>query len=141
MEPFAAYGHAIVAMAGVAILTLILSPLSAMKKTAKGLAPGSQPEADYSDACYRWHRTYANLAENVGTFAAVTVAAMLAGANPYWVNLLAAAFLVIRLVLAFVHIKGIGKPDMSVRSFIYVAGWLVCLVLAIMAILAAFAGG
>lgn len=141
MEEFAAYGHAIVAMAGVAILTLILSPLSAIKKTAKGLAPGSQPEADYGDPCYRWHRAYSNLAESIGTFAIVTVAAMLAGANPYWVNLLAAAFLVIRIVLVFVHIKGIGRPDMGVRSYTYVAGWLICLVLAIMAVLAVFSGG
>lgn len=141
MDAFAAYGHALVAMAGVAILALILSPLSAMKKTAKGLAPGCQPEPDYNDACYRWHRTYGNLTESIGTFVAVTVAAMLAGVSPFWVNLLAALFLVIRIVLAVVHIRGIGGPDMSVRSFTYVAGWLVCLVLAIMAMMAVFSGG
>ncbi len=141
MDGFMEYGHALVAMAGVAILALVLSPLSAMKKTAKGLAPGSQPEPDYNDACYRWHRTYANLTESIGTFVAVTVVAMLAGVSPFWVNLLASAFLIIRIVLAVVHIKGIGGPDMSVRSFTYVAGWLVCLVLAIMTILGVFAGG
>lgn len=141
MEAFADYGHAIVAMAGVAVLVLILSPLSAMKKSALGLTPGCQPEPNYADPTYRWHRAYGNLTESLGTFATVTLAAMLAGASPYWVNLLAAIFLMIRVVLAFVHIRGIGKPDMSVRSYVYVAGWLVCLVMAIMAIQAVFSGG
>ena len=141
MDSFAQYGHAIVAMAGLAIFQLILSPLSAMQKTKLGLAPGAQPEPDYANATYRWHRAYGNLAESVGPFVAVTAAAMLAGASPFWVNVLASAFLVMRIALAVVHIKGIGKPDMSVRSFTYVAGWLICLVLAVMAILGVFNGG
>lgn len=140
MEPFAPYSHAIAAMAGTAILLLVMSPLSALKKTAQGLAPGATPEQDYANPCYRWHRAYGNLAESIGTFVAVTLAAILAGASPTWVNLLASAYLVIRLVLAVVHIQGIGKPDMSLRSFIYVSGWLVCLILAVLAILAAIGG-
>ncbi|QGY00333.1 MAPEG family protein [Roseovarius faecimaris] len=140
MEPFAPYSHAIVALAGTAILLLIMSPLSAMKKSAMGLAPGATPEQDYTNACYRWHRAYGNLAESIGTFAAVTLAAILAGASPFWVNLLASLFLVIRIFLAVVHIKGIGKPDMSLRSFTYVAGWLICLILALLAIFAAIGG-
>jgi len=140
MEAFAAYSHAIVAMAATAVMLLIMSPLSAMKKTKLGLAPGATPEQDYGNSCYRWHRAYSNLTENMGTFAAVTVAAILAGANPFWVNLLASLFLVARLVLAVVHINGIGKPDMSIRSFAYVAGWLMCLILAGMAIFAAICG-
>lgn len=141
MEPFAPYGHAIVALAGVALLTLLMSPLSAMRKSSEGIVPGAQPEADYASGAYRWHRAYGNLAESVGTFVAVTLAAMLAGASPFWVNLLASAFLAIRVALAVVHIKGIGKPDMSVRSFTYVAGWLICVILAILAIVGVFSGG
>lgn len=136
MEQFAAYGHAIVAMAGTAVLGLLLSPLSAMKKSAIGLAPGSQPDADYTSSVYRWHRAYGNLAETMGYFVACAVAAILAGASPFWVNLFASVFFLSRLVLMVVHIKGIGKPDMSVRSFTYVAGWLMCLLLAISAVCA-----
>ena len=141
MEQFAAYGHAIMAMAVIAVFQLLMAPLSAMRKSSAGLAPGAQPPADYADACYRWHRTYANLAESMGPFVAVTVAAILAGAAPFWVNLFAAGFLVARVVLAVVHIKGIGKPDMSIRSFTYVAGWLMCLGLAWLAIKAVVFGG
>ncbi len=139
MSGFAEYGHAIVAMAGLGMMQMVMSPLSAMKKTALGLAPGATPEQDYSSATYRWHRAYSNLAETVGAFVAVTAACILAGANPFWVNLLASLFLVLRIGLAVVHVKGIGKPDMSVRSFTYVAGWAVCLILGVMAICAAFA--
>ena len=136
MEQFAAYGHAIVAMAGTALFGLILSPLSAMRKSAIGLVPGCQPEADYTSSVYRWHRTYSNLSETMGFFVACTVAAILAGASPFWVNLFASIFFVSRLVVAFVHIQGLGKPDMSARSFTYVAGWLMCVLLALMAIFA-----
>ena len=140
MQDFAQYGHAIVAMAAIAMFGLILSPLSAMRKQALGLTPGSQPEADYADPCYRWHRAYQNLSETIGFFVAVVLAAILAGASPFWVNLLASLFFIVRVFLVFVHIKGIGKPNMSVRSFTYVAGWLICLALAIMAIAAVFGG-
>ncbi|MFD1158266.1 MAPEG family protein [Roseovarius aestuarii] len=136
MEHFATYGHAIVAMAATAIFGLLLSPLSAMRKSAIGLAPGCEPEADYSSSVYRWHRAYANLSETIGFFVACVAAAILAGASPFWVNLFASIFFVSRLVLAVIHIGGIGKPDMSARSFLYVAGWLMCVLLAIMAIFA-----
>jgi len=138
MEQFAQYGHAIVSMAGMALLTLLFSPLSAIRKTSDGLAPGCQPEADYNSATYRWHRAYSNLTETTGPFGLVVVAAILAGANPLWVNALASAFLVSRVVLAIVHVKGIGKPNMSVRSFTYVFGWIMCIGLAVLAIAAVF---
>ncbi|MEO3413833.1 MAPEG family protein [Roseovarius sp. CAU 1744] len=138
MEQFAAYGHAIVAMAGTAVFGLLISPLSALRKSRVGLSPGCQPEPDYTSSVYRWHRAYCNLAETMGFFVACTLAAILAGASPFWVNLLASVFFLSRIVLAVVHINGIGKPHMGARSFIYVAGWLACLLLAIMAIVAVF---
>ena len=138
MEQFAEYGHAIVALGGTVIFGLILSPLSALKKSAIGLAPGAVPEADYSSSVYRWHRCYSNLGETVGFFAAAVVAAILAGASPFWVNLAASIFFISRLVQAYVHITGSGKPDMGARSFSYVAGWAMCILLSIMAIVAVF---
>ncbi|MCR9114265.1 MAG: MAPEG family protein [Rhodobacteraceae bacterium] len=140
-EHFAQYGHAITSLAAVALMTLLLGPFSAMRKTALGLAPGAEPPADYGNAAYRWHRAHGNLTESLGAFTAVTLAAILAGVSPVWVNLLASGFVAVRLLLAVVHIKGIGKPDMGVRSFTYVAGWLMCLCLAVMAILKVFSGG
>ncbi|MDX1784676.1 MAG: MAPEG family protein [Roseovarius sp.] len=139
MNEFAAYGHAIVAMALMGVMTLALSPLSAMRKTAAGLAPGATPPQDYADATYRLHRAYSNAAETVGTFALVTLAAILAGAAPFWVNLYASVFFISRVVMLIIHLRG-GKADMGARSFAYVLGWLMCLLLAISAILAVFGG-
>ena len=140
MGAFAQYGHAIVALASMAAFTLILGPISGMRKRVHGLTPGAEPKADYADPCYRWHRAQQNTAEIIGPFAAVVLAAILAGANPFMVNLLATLFFASRLLLAVVHIKGIGKADMSVRSFTYIAGWLMCIILAILAIAAVFGG-
>lgn len=141
MEAIAEYGHAIAALAGTAVFQLLLGPLSAMRKTRAGLAPGAEPPADYGNPAYRWHRAHANLAESMGPFAAATVAAILAGAPAFWVNLFASLFLVLRFVLAAVHVAGIGKPDMSVRSVIFVGGWLMCLCLAYLAIRTVVFGG
>jgi uncharacterized MAPEG superfamily protein len=141
MDGFAEYGHALVALAVTAVFQLVLGPLAAMRKTRAGLAPGAEPPADYGDAAYRWHRAYGNLSESMGPFVAVTVAAVLAGAPAVWVNLFAALFLLLRVVLAAVHVAGIGKPDMSVRSVVYVGGWLMCLCLAFLAIKTVIIGG
>ncbi|QIE44127.1 MAPEG family protein [Pseudohalocynthiibacter aestuariivivens] len=139
MHDFAQYGHAIIAMALMGLTTLVLSPLSAMRKTAAGLVPGATPPEDYASATYRWHRAYGNAAESVGTFALVTLAAILAGAAPFWVNLFASTFFVARIVMLVIHLRG-GKADMGARSFAYVLGWLMCILLAILAILAVFGG-
>ncbi|WP_371223565.1 MAPEG family protein [Roseovarius sp. 2305UL8-3] len=140
MEAFAAYGHALVALAATAIFGLLMSPLSAMRKTAFGLAPGQEPAADYGSSVYRWHRAYLNLAESMGFFAAVTVAAILAGGSPFWVNLYASVFFVSRLVMAVIHIRGLGGPDRSLRSMAYAVGMLMCVLLGLTAIINGFAG-
>ncbi|MAO25908.1 MAPEG family protein [Roseovarius sp.] len=135
-ELFAPYAHAIAAMAGMALLVLVLSPVTGWMKSKLGLAPGAAPEADYSNPAYRWHRAHGNAAENAASFALVTLAAILAGANPVWVNWLASLYLLSRLVLLVVHVGGIGRADMGPRSFLYVFGWLLCIILGLMAIIA-----
>ncbi len=134
MEQFAEYGHAIVAVALTAVLGLVLGPLSALRKLRIGLEPGAQPAADYSSSTYRWTRSYLNLSEVMGFYVAVVVAAILAGANPVWVNWLASLFFMSRLILAVIHIGGFGKPNFSLRTFTFVAGWAMCVLLAVMAI-------
>ncbi|MGI9394086.1 MAG: MAPEG family protein, partial [Boseongicola sp.] len=132
------YSHAIVAIALTALIGLAINPFSAIWKTSNGVTAGGPPKADYEDPVYRMDRTYQNLTEMMGIFAGVTAAAILAGASPFWVNLLASLFFVSRVAVAFVHIKGIGKPVQGPRTFIFVFGWACCVVLALMAIWAAF---
>ena len=137
MEQFAAYGHAIVSIAIFAMIGLLLGPLSAARKTSEGVESGADPAPDYSNATYRLHRAYLNAMEHAGLFVSVTVAAILAGASPFWVNVLASLFLVSRIVHLVVHLRGVGAPNMGPRTFIYTAGWACCLILGFMAVIGA----
>jgi len=136
MEPFLAYGHAIVAMAATALFGLILSPLSALGKLNKGMVSGVTPGEDYGDQAYRFNRAYLNLTENMGFFVAATVAAILAGASPTWVNWLASIFLVARILHFVVHYGGIGPMNFGPRTIVYTIGWGCSILLAILAIFA-----
>lgn len=136
MEQFAEYGHAIVSMAVVAILGLLISPLTALRKTATGLPAGAAPKPDYDDPIYRMDRAYLNLTENMGLFLACALAAILAGASPYWVNWMASLFLLSRVVGGLVHLAGIKPMNFGPRTFIFVIGWGASVVLGLMAIVA-----
>ena len=136
MEPFLAYGHAIVAMAATALFGLLVNPFTAVAKMNKGQAAGGTPAEDYGDRTYRFNRAYLNLTEIMGFFVAATVAAILAGADPSWVNWLAAIFFVARVAHFLVHFAGIGPMNFGPRTVIFVVGWGCCLILAILAILA-----
>lgn len=137
-EVFDAYGHAVVAMALIGLLGLIMGPIVGRRKATIGLPPGAVPEADYSTAVYRWHRAYQNLSESMGFFVAVTLAAILAGASPFWVNLLASVFLLARLVMLVVHVRGLGRADMSLRSLAFGVGLMAAILLALLAIAEVF---
>jgi len=136
VEQFADYSHAIAAMGLTVIFGLLLSPVTALAKMAKGTAAGANPEADYGDQTYRLNRSYLNLTEMMGFFVAATVSAMVAGADPTWVNWLAAIFFVTRILHFVVHLLGIGPMNFGPRTFLFVGGWACALVLAILAVLA-----
>ena len=138
MEIFSPYGHAIVALALMVLVWAVMNPLGALKKQQAGTTAGGIPETDYASPAYRWHRAYSNLTETMPFFATAVFTAILAGASPFWVNLHASVFFVSRIAVAYVHIKGIGKPGGGLRSQLFVVGWAICIILAIMAIWAVF---
>lgn len=140
MEPFMAYGHAIVALAATALFGLVINPLTAVAKMNAGHAAGATPSEDYEDKIYRVHRAYLNLTEVMGFFTAATVAAILAGAHPAWVNWLASIFFLARLAHFLVHYAGVGPMNLGPRTFVFVVGWLCCVILAGIAIIAVFSG-
>lgn len=138
MEAFAAYSHALAALVVFTLITLALSPFSALAKQKAGLAPGATPEQDYASKAYRLNRAYLNGCETLPAFLTVTLAAVLAGAAPFWVNLLASLALVSRIIMVFIHLQGIGKPHSGPRSVFYVIGWVCMAGLAILALAAVF---
>ncbi|MGV6804920.1 MAG: MAPEG family protein [Ruegeria sp.] len=138
MESYAEYSHAIAALVIFTVIILFLSPFSALAKQGKGLAPGATPDQDYTDKAYRLNRAYLNGTETLPAFLAVTVAAILLGASPAWVNWLASIALVARLAMLVVHLRGIGKPHSGVRSILYVISWACMVILGVLALVAAF---
>lgn len=138
MDVFAEYSHAFVALVIFTLIILFLAPFSALAKQSKGLAPGATPEQDYSDNAYRLNRAYLNGTETLPAFVTVTLAAILLGVSPFWVNLLASVILVARIVMLVVHIRGLGKPNTGLRSILYVIGWASMFVMGIMTLVAAF---
>lgn len=138
MDVFAEYGHAVASVMIFTLVVLVMAPFSALAKQGKGLAPGAMPVQDYSDKAYRLNRAYLNGTETLPAFAAVTLAAILMGVSPFWVNLLASIALIARLAMLAVHIRGVGKPHSGLRSVLYVIAWACMAVTGLMALVAAF---
>ncbi len=137
MESFAEYSHAIAALVIFTLIVLLLAPFSALSKAGKGLAPGGTPEQDYSDRAYRLNRAYLNGTETLPAFLTVTMAAILLGVGPAWVNWLASVALVARVAMLVVHLRGIGRAHSGLRSVLYVIGWACMAVMGLLALAAA----
>ena len=129
------YSHAIASLGLWSLLNLALAGISTRGRTPEGRCDCGKPKRDYADPVYRADRAFMNAVENSGPFVAATIAAMLAGAAPFWVNLLASVFVVSRIAMVVVHI---GTENQPMRSAAFVVGWLCMIGLAVMAVIAAF---
>ncbi|KIN64690.1 Inner membrane protein [Sulfitobacter noctilucicola] len=137
MEAFAGYSHAIASLALWSLICLVLGGLSTRGRTAENRCACGQPKRDYSDVVYRRGRAFANAIEMSGPFIGTTIAAILIGVAPFWVNLLASVFVVSRIVMAIVHI---GTENQPARSATWVIGWICVIVLALMTFRTALIG-
>ena len=131
----ATYGTALVALAAWAVLMPVLA-IVAVATPYGERAPSGYPARNYDDRGYRAHRAQQNAIEASGPFVAACAAAILAGAAPFWVNLLAALFIVARIATAAVHIGTVNQPA---RSATWTVGIACTLALAIMAAWSALA--
>ena len=132
----ALYGHALVALAGWAVLMPVLAILAVAIPYGER-TPSGHPVRNYDDRGYRAHRAQMNAIEASGPFVAATAAAILAGAPPFWVNLLASVFLVARIATAAVHVGTVNQPARSATWTVGVACTLALAALAAWAALAA----
>lgn len=135
MEAFQPYGHALASLAAWAIIVPILAALSTRGRTPENRCACGKPKRDYDDVSYRSDRALMNAIEASGPFIGATLAAILAGASPFWVNLLASVFIVARLAMAFVHI---GTTNQPLRSITWMVGAVSILAMAVLALLAVF---
>ncbi|KIN61406.1 Inner membrane protein [Sulfitobacter noctilucae] len=134
MEEFAAYSHAITSLALWSLISLVLGMLSTIGRTPENRCACGHPKRDYSNIVYRRSRAFANAIEMSGPFIGATVAAILIGVAPFWVNVLASVFIVSRIVMAAIHI---GTEIQPARSVAWMIGWICVIALAIMTISAA----
>ncbi|SFJ28575.1 MAPEG family protein [Jannaschia pohangensis] len=134
-RPYDAYSHTFAALAGWALLMIVLLILSAAGKPRASTESG-HPVRDYSDPYYRRSRAFMNAIETAGPFIAAAVAAVLVGAAPFWVNLFASVFLAARVAMAVVHI---GTEIQPLRSAFWLIGTLCCIGLAVLALIGAIA--
>ena len=132
MPDLSAYAPALISVVAFALLAKVVGIMAGMGKTARGIVPGSMPAPDYGDRLYRTSRASANAIESMGIFASVTVVAVLAGVDPVWTNRLAVAVVLFRLAMVVVHVQGIGRPDRSIRTVMFMGGWLATAGLAVM---------
>ena len=140
MEHFAQYGHALFSLVLVALMAQILNALTGVRKGSLNMAPGEMHKPDYADVSYRLDRTYMNSIETIGFYAVLVFAAILAGASPFWVNLLATLGLLLRIGQNVCMIRGIGKAYGGIRTQMAIASSVVNFALALFAIWAVFAG-
>ena len=134
MELFEAYSHALASLAGWAILILV-GIMVAGRYQSKSETDTGLPKRDYASQGYRAHRHQQNMLEMGGAFIAATLAAMLTGASPFWVNLLASLFLVSRIAMMVVHVWTVNQPA---RSACWTVGAVCVLGLGIFGVIGAF---
>jgi len=135
LENIAAYSTAIISLLVFVLIVLLQSALVGAGKAKLGLAPGGTPENDYDNSLYRLNRCHQNGVEIMAAAAVALFASILVGVSSWWVNLLMMIFLLTRIAYIFVYARSIGKPAQGTRTFTYVAGWAMLVVLCIMAIL------
>ena len=111
--PFDAYAPALAALAGWGLLMSGLMLLSTRGRSDANRTASGAVKRNYDDPAYRRGRAFANAIETTGPFLAVTASAILIGAAPFWVNLLASLFLVARIGMAVVHIATVNQPARS----------------------------
>jgi uncharacterized MAPEG superfamily protein len=138
VEQFAQYGYAIASVAVYAVIAQILSMATGIRKDSVGLAPGAPHAPDYGDPSYRLDRTFMSTMEMLGIYTVIVFAAILAGADPFWINLLASAGMLLRVVSNSVYMRGIGKPYGGLRTYLVSVASVINLAMAVLAIAAVY---
>jgi len=133
-EIVADYSIALISLLLFALIVLFQSAMVGAAKAKAGAAPGSSPEPDYDNPLYRLNRSHQNGTEIMPAAAIALFACILVGVSATWVNLLMVVFLATRLVYVYVYGQNMGKATQGLRTFTYVAGWAMLVILCVLAI-------
>lgn len=136
---FDQYRPALIALTVLCLAVLVQSFLAGILGFKDGVeVPGIPLKGNHQDFTFRALRTYGNSVENLPAFAIVVVLAVIVGASPGLVNWLAGIHVAIRLAYWGIYYSGIGKVAGGPRTGVYVLGWLVNLVLAVVVLISFF---
>lgn len=127
------YSTAIISLLVFVLIVLFQAALVGAGKAKQGLTPGSSPAEDYSNGLYRLNRSHQNGVENMAAAAIALFTCILVGVSAWWVNLLMVLFLLDRIIYVLIYAQSIGNPTQGIRTFVYVFGWGVLVVLCVMA--------
>ncbi len=137
LELISAYQPAILALTVLTLIVLLQSFAGAFFCFVKGdKIPGAPLTGDHGELPFRAMRTYQNGVENLPAFAVALTIAIVAGAGPSLVNMLAVIHVGFRVLYAVIYFGGYGKPAGGPRSLTYVAGWAMNVALVVVALLA-----
>jgi uncharacterized MAPEG superfamily protein len=120
---FVAYQFSFLVLAILALIALIQSFMNAPLAFGSGQqTPGMPLQHDHNDLSFRALRTYANTVENLPAIGFALLMAIVAGASPWIINLLAGIHLGFRLLFWAVYYSGVGKVTGGPRTMAYVGG-------------------
>ena len=120
-----AYEPALIALLllcfAVMVQNFLTAPLAFIKNEQ---TPGKPLNGGHELLSFRVIRTYANSVENLPAFGLTLLAAVLTGADATFVNWLAGAHLIFRMLFWAVYYTGIGKAAGGPRTICFVGGLL-----------------
>ena len=125
----------LIALGILCVAVLVQSVLAGALALAPGhQSPGIPLKGGHEDRSFRVMRTYANSTENLPAIIAAIVLAIVAGVNPFWVNLLVGIHVAARLIHWAIYYAGFGASAGGPRTMIYVLGLVANIVLVVMAL-------
>ncbi len=137
MQDFASYGWALAAVALYAVMAQVLNAATGIRKGKLKMVPGAHHTPDFANPSYRLDRTYMNSVEMMVFYTALVITAIMAGADPLWVNLLAVLGLVFRVMANVIYLRGIGGQYGGLRTGLIVGASAVNIGLALLTFSAA----
>lgn len=130
------YSLALISLLGFVLIVLLQSALVGAAKAKANLTPGAEPDANYASTVYRANRSHQNGVEVLGAAGTVLIVAILVQVSATVANWAMLIFLLTRVLYVVIYAQNLGKPVQGLRTFAFVAGWAMLVLLAVMSILA-----
>lgn len=134
--------HASLVWLGILIATVMLQWLIASFAKARqpGAIPGLPPKDTlHQSFTFRAWRTHQNSLENTGSMIGGALFAMLAGANPMWLQLLLAIMVLSRIAHMLLYYGIATEKNPSPRSYFFALSWLANMSIIVLGFIALFA--